>query len=150
MKNILSTNNSYSPLVARIALFIVFFAHGSQKFLGWFGGSGFDSSMNYLNQDLGIPLVLAAIAILSQFFGSILIQIGLLTRVVALGFAVNMIVAIFTERIHHGFFINWENKINVGNGMEMNLMLLSLSIILIISGGGRFSLDRFISSNFKN
>lgn len=45
---------SYSLIILRAALGIVFFARGSQKLLGWFGGSGFNAIIQFFQTQLGI------------------------------------------------------------------------------------------------
>jgi uncharacterized membrane protein YphA (DoxX/SURF4 family) len=69
-------NNHYSLIILRAALGIIFFAHGSQKLLGWFGGYGFDATMQFFQQ-IGIPAFIAMLIILGEFFGGILILSGL-------------------------------------------------------------------------
>ncbi len=48
---LLGTYPSWSRLVVRLALGIVFFAHGSQKVFGWFGGGA--GSVDYLLRPYG-------------------------------------------------------------------------------------------------
>jgi putative oxidoreductase len=62
--------------VLRFVLGVVFFAHGAQKMLGWFGGYGFKGTMGYFTQQMKIPAFFAVLAITAEFFGGI----GLLGR----------------------------------------------------------------------
>ena len=59
-------------IILRAALGIVFFAHGSQKLFGWFGGYGFDATVQFFQQ-IRIPSVIAILVILGEFFGGIMV-----------------------------------------------------------------------------
>ncbi len=68
----------------RLVLGVVFFAHGAQKALGWFGGYGFSGTMGFFTQQLGIPAPLVFLAICAEFLGGIGLIVGFLTRIAAL------------------------------------------------------------------
>ena len=99
MRKLLATSNDYTLTIVRLVLGIVFFAHGAQKMLGWFGGFGFHATMGFFGAKLGIPAPLAFLAICAEFFGGLGLLVGLLTRVAALGIMVNMFVAIMTVHL---------------------------------------------------
>jgi len=80
--------------VLRSVLGIVFFAHGAQKMLGWFGGYGFTGTMGFFTGMMHIPAVFAFLAIAAEFFGGLGLLFGLLTRVAAFGIFCNMLVAV--------------------------------------------------------
>src|ERR1043165_2637952 len=82
---VLSTNNDWAVTVARLVLGTVFFAHGAQKMLGWFGGYGFTGTMGFFTQQMGIPAVFAFLAIAVEFFGGLGLIVGLLGRIAAFG-----------------------------------------------------------------
>src|SRR5204863_6469469 len=56
---IFATDDSVATTILRIVLGIVFFAHGAQKMLGWFGGPGFSTTMNAFTQVMHVPTALA-------------------------------------------------------------------------------------------
>jgi uncharacterized membrane protein YphA (DoxX/SURF4 family) len=91
MKTLLTlfkTNNSFTPLIARLTLGLVMFPHGAQKALGWFGGPGFSGTMNFFTGQLHIPALFAFLAIAAEFAGSIGLITGFFSRVCAFGIAV--------------------------------------------------------------
>jgi len=90
------TNNSVAPLLVRLTLGIVMFAHGAQLALGWFGGYGFSATMGFFTQQMHIPALFAFLAIAAEFAGSIGLIVGALSRVAAFGIAATMLVAILT------------------------------------------------------
>src|SRR4029077_21065105 len=96
------TTNDRTLAVLRLVLGIVFFAHGAQKALGWFGGAGFSATMQMFTQS-GIPPFLAVLAIAAEFLGGMGLIVGFLGRIAALGIMVNMAVAI-SVHAPNGFF----------------------------------------------
>ena len=54
-RKLISTSDDYVVTVARLVLGVVFFAHGAQKMLGWFGGYGFSGTMGFFTQAMHIP-----------------------------------------------------------------------------------------------
>lgn len=137
-RKIIATAPTWITVPVRIALGVVFIAHGAQKVFGLWGGRGLSA---YLE---GTPpfgfmrpgwLWLAAAAF-SELVGGILVLLGLLTRFGALAIAIVMLVAMFG--VHWGaFFMN-------NRGIEFTFALLGMAIALIIAGGGQASVDRLL------
>ena len=144
-RKLVNTPNDIAFTVLRLVLGIVFFAHGAQKMLGWFGGYGFKGTMAFFTQTAHIPAVFAFLAIAAEFFGGLGLIVGLLTRVAAFGITVNMLVAILTVHLANGFFMNWTGK-QKGEGFEYHLLVLAITVALMIRGAGALSLDRAIGN----
>jgi putative oxidoreductase len=144
IRRIYATDDSAATAILRVVLGIVFFAHGAQKMLGWFGGFGFAGTMGFFTGMMHIPAPLAFLAIGAEFFGGIGLILGFLTRIAAFGIGVNMLVAIMT--VHHtfGFFMNWAGT-QKGEGFEFHLLALAIVAFLMIRGGGAFSIDRLLT-----
>src|SRR6185295_3939729 len=102
-----ATDNDVATTVLRLVLGVIFFAHGAQKMLGWFGGFGFSGTMGFFTGMMHIPAPFAFLAIAAEFFGGLGLILGFLTRIAALGIAANMVVAIATVHRAFGFFMNW-------------------------------------------
>ncbi len=115
------TNDSFVSLIARLALGFAMFPHGAQKTLGWFGGYGFGSTMNFFTGQLHIPALFAFLAITAEFAGSIGLVTGFLSRVSAFGIAVTMLVAALMVHASNGFFMNWAGN-QKGEGFEYHLL----------------------------
>lgn len=133
---ILSTSNSAAFLPIRLAVGAVMIGHGAQKLFGWWGGHGLQGTANFFAENLGLEpgLLMAALAGGTEFFGGILLILGLLTRPAALLIAGTMAVAIL--KVHSdAFFLS-------SNGMEFALTLLLASVALVIGGAGALSVDR--------
>jgi putative oxidoreductase len=148
MKGIFQTADSWSSLVLRVMLGIVMFPHGAQKVLGWLGGYGFAGTMSFFTDKMHIPVFFAFLAIMAEFLGSLGLIIGLLTRVAALGLLCEMIVIIPMFHWTNGFFMNWFGK-QAGEGFEYHLLVIAMCLALLISGGGKWSVDRAIAATPK-
>src|SRR5438046_10559596 len=94
------------PLVIRLALGAIFFAHGAQKMLGWWGGAGISGTVEAFTKQ-GMPAPLAMLVIAAEFFGGMGVFFGCLTRCAALGIAAVMSWPIFVVRRHDGFVRYW-------------------------------------------
>src|SRR5437867_9932466 len=141
IRTICATDDSTATTILRLVLGVVFFAHGAQKMLGWFGGFGFAATMVMFTGMMHIPAPLAFLAIAAEFFGGLGLILGFLTRVAASGIAVNMLVAIATVHHSYGFFMNWTGT-QKGEGFEYHLLVLAITVYLIIRGAGALSGDR--------
>jgi putative oxidoreductase len=142
-EKLLSTSNDFALTMLRVVLGIVFFAHGSQKMLGWFGGYGFSGTMNFFTHDMHVPAVFAFLAIAAEFFGGLGLLLGVLTRIAAFGIAINMLVAIFMVHLPNGLFMNWSGQ-QKGEGIEYHLLVLAMTIAIIMRGAGALSVDRML------
>ena len=107
IRRLFATDDSTATAILRPVLGIVFFAHGAQKMLGWFGGLGFPGTMGFFTGAMHIPAPLAFLAIAAEFFGGLGLVLGFLTRIAAFGIGVTMLVAIVTVNSAVGFFMNW-------------------------------------------
>lgn len=143
------TNDSYAPLFLRLFVAAVMFPHGAQKMLGWFGGPGYDGSLNMFVQHMHIAEPLAFLDIITEFFAPIALLLGLLTRVSALGIGIIMAVAALMVHLPNGFFMNWTGQ-QRGEGFEYHLLMFAIALALIIQGGGKWALDALIYHKLRH
>ena len=141
---LLATDENAGTVILRVVLGAIFFAHGAQKLLGWFGGYGFTGTMGFFTNVMHIPAAFAFLAIAAEFFGGLGLILGFLTRIAALGIFSNMIVAIAMVHRHFGFFMNWTGT-QKGEGYEYHLLVLAVTVFLMIRGAGSYSVDRLRS-----
>lgn len=143
MDLLFSTDPVLSLFILRVVLGIIFFAHGAQKVLGWFGGHGLKATVGGM-KSMGLPEPIAYMVCFFEFLGGTGLIVGLLTRLDALAIAIVMIGAIATVHIKNGFFLNWEMAPGKGHGIEANVALLAMAVALVLDGGGWLSLDQLI------
>lgn len=143
-RKLVNTTNDPALLVLRFGLGIVFFAHGAQKVLGWFGGYGFTATLGFFTQKMGIPAPLAFLAIAAEFFGGLGLLVGFLGRIAAFGILCHMVVAVLMVHRHYGFFMNWAGN-QKGEGFEYHLLAMALGLAILIRGSGAFSIDRLLT-----
>jgi putative oxidoreductase len=145
IRKLIATDNDSATAIVRLALGVIFFAHGAQKMLGWFGGYGFTGTMGFFTGVMHIPAPFAFLAICAEFLGSLGLIFGFLTRIAALGISCNMLVAVAMIHRHFGFFMNWTGA-QKGEGYEYHLLILATTVFLMIRGAGAASIDRLLSS----
>ena len=145
-RKLINTTDDLAITVLRLVLGVVFFAHGAQKALGWFGGYGFSGTMAFFTQQAHIPAPFAFLAICAEFLGGIGLILGLLGRVAAFGIACNMVVAVAMVHWHFGFFANWSGN-QKGEGIEYHLLALAVALAIMIKGSGALSVDRALSKS---
>jgi len=131
-------------LVVRIALGVIFFAHGAQKTFGWFGGHGLSATISGFRQ-MNVPPAATALAAFTECFGGLALIVGVLARPTAIGLILVMLVAIAKVHGKHGFFLNFSMTPGKGHGYEFNLALIALALSILIGGAGAFSIDRLIA-----
>lgn len=141
---VIGTRNEAHPAVLRLVMGVIFFAHGAQKALGWFGGAGFTNTMGFFTDGMHIPAAFAFLAIMAEFLGGLGLIIGFLTRIAAFGVFVNMIVAILMVHSPNGFFMNWSGA-QKGEGIEYHLLVLAITVVLMLRGAGAWSVDRILT-----
>ena len=146
LRNLLSTNSDWTLTIVRTLLGVVFFAHGAQKLLGWYGGPGLKETIRTMHDYLGLPLPLAFVAVATEFFGGVGLIVGLLSRVAAVGIAVTMLSAIVMVHGRNGLFMDWFGA-RKGHGYEYHLLAIALALVLVAKGSGAFSLDHLLFSS---
>jgi len=130
----------FAGTVLRIAMGIVFFAHGMQKLNNGVGGfAGFLGS-------LGVPLpeLMAWVVTILEIGGGILLIAGLGTRIVSVVFAIHMIFAIVLVKTDVGLIGDQ------ATGAEIDLMLLAGAIALVLMGPGALAADSAIGLEPKH
>jgi putative oxidoreductase len=138
------TSGQWAPLILRLTLALVFFPHGAQKVLGWYGGYGWTGSVGFFTGQ-GMPYIIAVLPVLTEFLAPFALIAGLGTRIAALALGFEMAVAVLMVHGKNGFFMNWFGK-QAGEGYEYHLLVIGIAIALIIQGAGRFSVDHPIAT----
>ena len=139
---VLNPGRNWSPLALRFPLGAIFIAHGAQKLFGAFGGYGLQGTGQFM-ESIGLTpgVLMAGAAGSAEFFGGLLLLLGLALRPAAFVLAVTMIVAILSVHIGNGLFMD-------NGGYEFGLALLAGTISLLLSGAGRLSLDTVLAKKF--
>ncbi len=145
IRKLFFTEDTWAMLILRLALGIVFLAHGSQKVLGLFGGPGLSQTFKMFSA-MGIPPFFTALDVVAEFLGAFFLIIGFLTRISALGIAAVMVVAVYMVHWHNGFFMNWFGRMPAGKeGFEYHILAFGAAIALVFNGGGRLSVDTAVA-----
>ncbi|MEH6637083.1 MAG: DoxX family protein [Halioglobus sp.] len=144
IKQLSTTTTGLDTLPLRVGAGAIFVAHGAQKLFGWFGGYGLEGTAGWMTS-IGLEpgLLMATMAGSAEFFGGLLLIVGLLVRPAALILAITMIVAIVTVHLQNGLFMD-------NNGYEFGLVLLAISVGLVFRGAGSLSVDRLLVTQLPN
>lgn len=118
-------------LFLRLALAWIFIYEGTGKLYGWFAGSGIESVTQYF-YSLGIPFAKFSAYLVgyAELLCGLCFLAGFLVRIASAGIAIIMLVAIFTAHRQGGF--------------NFPLLVFSACALLLESGAGKFSLDRYL------
>ena len=122
------------PLV-RFTAGLFLMPHGAQKLFGWFGGGGLEGTAGWF-AEIGFEpaMPLAALVGATEFFGGLLVAIGLLTRPAAAAAFISLATAVFGYHMANGFFV-------FNGGYEYAMLWGFLMLAIVFRGGGRLSVD---------
>lgn len=133
----------YTHTILRVAMGLLFVPHGAQKLFQWFGGRPIEAyvkSFSRMGEFWGQSGWVYYIGCL-EFFGGLLLAVGLFTRVVAVQFVCFMAMAVFVANAPRGWF--WTQ-----GGIEAPLSWGIVCFVILIHGGGAYSLDRAMGKEF--
>jgi putative oxidoreductase len=125
--------------VLRIALALMFLSGGIDKL--FLGGAGRIAAGNITRLGLAPTTAWAWLVTGVEFFGAILLGLGLFTRPAAFALTVELFVIAFFIMLPRGVF--WTS-----GGIEVALLMMLMAIGFVFGGGGRYSLDRRIGREF--
>lgn len=143
LQQVLKTDDQWASLALRIPAGIIFFAHGAQKLFAWFGGYGLEGTGQFMaSQGLEPGFLMALLAGSAEFFGGLALIIGVLVRPFAAILAFTMFIAGIVVHGSSGLFLS-------NGGYEFALALFSISLALVLSGGGNLSIDKTIAARIN-
>jgi putative oxidoreductase len=119
-------------LVMRLVVGVIMVAHGYTKIIP----SGALYTFAHTVTRLHLPVWLGYVSAFTEFFGGMLLVVGLLTRIAAFMTAIDMAVAILKVHIHGG--------IMGPNSFALPLSIFAISLMLVFTGCGWLGLDDFV------
>lgn len=139
IKTLQHTESAVGPVALRVAAGVIFSAHGAQKLFGWFGGYGLEGTGQFM-ASIGLEpgYAMALLAGSAEFFGGLALLLGLFVRPAAFLLAITMFVAIVTVHLSSGLFMS-------NGGYEFGLALFAMSLALLATGAGKWSIDAQLS-----
>jgi putative oxidoreductase len=126
-----------SYTLIRVALGLILIPHGFNKL---FLSDAVPASRNFVNFGWAYPLAWAYFIGALEFFGGILLAVGLYTRIIAAAFVIEMSVICFA--------VLWPNWSWGRRGMEYALFMGIVALAIFFRGGGRWSLDNLMRKEF--
>ncbi len=137
----IKTDPNLAGIILRLGLGIAMLPHGYQKI------SNFGGILDILNTNYHLPIIIAALVILIEFFSPIMLLLGVFSRINALLLSIVMLGAGFYH-LEHGFFMNWFGN-QQGEGYEFHLVYFFAAVALACLGGGKWSLDSLVLTKAK-
>lgn len=144
----MNRTNDIGLFIGRLVLSTVIAGHGFQKLFGWFGGYGFDATVNFFTSTVGLPYIVAVLIILTETAGMIALAAGLFSRILSVSLILILFGAIFTVHGAQGFFMNWSGA-QGGEGYEYHLLAIGLASVISVNGSGKISLDALIRARLS-
>lgn len=127
-------------LLLRVAIGVIFIAHGLQKAFGWWGGGGIDGFKTALSdagyQHAGLLTYVGAGA---QIVAGVLLVLGLFTPLAAAGalaYLVNSLFTVFSAQRQDGYI-----SVLGPDGAEYLVILVAAVAAIILAGPGRYGFD---------
>lgn len=148
LKHLVATDKSLSAFILRVFLALLILPHGLQKTVGMFGGHGLGGTLEFFTGTMDMPWIVALLVIAGESLGAIAILLGVFTRFCTASLAVIMSGAIVMVHWQNGFFMNWYGN-QKGEGFEYHLLVIGMTLSLLVSGAGRWSLDSKIQEHIK-
>lgn len=136
--SLFATPATFAPLFLRLAVATIFFFHGAQKAFGWFGGEGWQASLETWSspEGPGLPMAVTISLIVAELAIPFALVLGFLTRPAAL-----LVVLIMGGEL---YYLSGGTTFEA---VQLPLMILAAGLGLLFIGGGHLSVDRGISSN---
>jgi putative oxidoreductase len=122
----------FGALVMRLVLGIIMIRHGYDKIIP----SGALYSFSHRVAQMHLPIWLGYVAAFTEFFGGMLLIVGLLTRIAAFMTACDMAVAIIKIHLHGGLM--------GPNSFAFPLACFAIALMLVFTGCGWLGLDDFV------
>ena len=132
--------NQWTLTLLRVVLGVIFTYHGYGKL---FVKDALPGTAQFFAA-IGIPLANYAAVLIAflEFFGGLLLIVGLLTRWVSLLLIIEMLVALFKVHLKQGFLITPQ-----AYGYEFILLILTALVVVLVNGPGSLSVGKKF---FKN
>ena len=116
LERIVGPWRSAVPVIVRVILGFTFFMYGYRKVFQW----GLENTTNFFRTE-GFPLpgVFAFVSLYLELLGGLALIVGFQVRWLALLFCIQMLVALFTTHLRHGFFYGPPDKAGISNVLNL-------------------------------
>lgn len=141
IQQIFKTDDSIVGTILRITLVVMMLPMGYLKIID------FSNVLEILQSNYGLPMIIAFLVIIIEFFVPLFLLVGLGSRIGGLLLAIIMFGAMFYHT-QHGYYMNWYNA-QEGEGFQFHLLAIGTAVALVVSGGGKWSADKLLMNRFK-
>ena len=128
--------------LARLALAAVFMYHGAGKLFDFKNQGGIAGTTAFFKlEGIPAPHLFAYVGGITEFFGGLLLLVGLAVPLAGLALALDMLLALLIATVNTGMLNKALPGGIVADGMQINLALGAAALLLAALGAGRFSID---------
>jgi len=149
MRELCRTDDQWVGFILRLSLGGVILPHGVQKLVGLFHGEGFFMIVTFFTQRIHLPWLPALLLILVESFGAAAVVVGFVTRLAAFMIASVMVGAVAFVLWQNEFSMQWLGE-HQGEGFDYQLLAFGIALALIVTGGGRHSVDLLLTKRFAD
>lgn len=126
--------------VLRLVVGYTFIYHGLQKLTGWFHGPGIDGTKEMMEGGgWDHPSLATALVIAGELGGGVLLVLGLATPLAAGAVLATILTAWMWKQ---GMVPGFQYNAGTPTGVELDSILVGAALAIILTGPGRWSLDR--------
>lgn len=131
-------------LVMRLAVGLVFAAHGAQKVFGWWQGPGLRGWVAAMVRMRFRPAPFwGVVSAFVELLGGLLLAVGLLTPVASALLVAQSLIIVLRAHLPKGFW-------NRAGGIEFPLQLLAASALFVTTGARTLALDEALGLRFDD
>ena len=128
--------------LARLALAAVFMYHGAGKLFNFKNQGGIAGTAAFFKlEGIPAPHLFAYVGGITEFFGGLLLLVGLAVPLAGLALAIDMLLALLIATVNTGMLNKALPGGIVADGMQINLALGAAALLVAALGGGMFSID---------
>ena len=128
--------------LARLALAAVFMYHGAGKLFNFRNQGGIAGATGFFQfEGIPAPHLFAYVAGITEFFGGLLLLVGLAVPLAGIALTIDMLLALSISSVNTGMLDKVMPGGIVSDGMQINFALGAAALLLAALGGGRFSID---------
>lgn len=134
LRSVYSSLDTFAETLLRVVAGLALVTHGASKIVNPFGAAGMVEGLGFYPGTFWSPLLSA-----TEFFGGLMIAIGLFTRPAAFAATIVLLVTVW---------FHWVVQAEGYSGAEKSILWAAIMIFFVIRGSNRHSVDAKVGRQF--